>query len=246
MTDRQSAPNPRPRSDKPGRSRAFHLRPVAVGAALALVVTVGVSVQAGGTGTAPTPAVLASSYIVAIGTANATKLPPTTLASLGAPTPYAVYENTRVPAAGGGIGYKPVMPPAKLNIDGRTYAQGGQFTWTCGNDYNAAGYSWVIPKSQTFTAEVGEQLGAAPADVTLSFLGNGKPLPFVANGITVTSLRVPLRSSKPVAVTVPLTGRIAKLTGVITKLTVVLTQVNMENPAVENYTVDFGNAALTH
>jgi hypothetical protein len=34
-------------------------------------VTVGVSVQAGGTGTAPTPAELASSYIAAIGTANA-------------------------------------------------------------------------------------------------------------------------------------------------------------------------------
>ena len=71
-------------------------------------------------------------------------------------------------------------------------------------------------------------------------------MPFVANSITVTSLRVPLRSSKPVAVKVPLTGRIAKVTGIITKLTVLLTQVNMENSAVENYTVDFGNAVLAH
>ncbi|HYA44855.1 MAG TPA: hypothetical protein VED59_04550 [Acidimicrobiales bacterium] len=220
MTDRQSATSPRPRYDKPGYARAFHLKAVGAGAALALMVTVGVTVQAGGTGAAPPT------------------LPPTTLASLGAPTLYAVYENTRVPAAGKGwINYKPA-PPATLNIDGRTYAQGAQFTWTCGNDYSAAGYVWGIPKSKTFTAQVGEQFGAAAAEVTLSFLGNGKPWPFVANAKPVTSLRVPLRSSKAVAVTVALTG--------INKLTVVLTQVNMENPAVENYTVDFGNAAFTH
>jgi hypothetical protein len=245
MTDRQSTTSSRPRYDKPWHPGVFHLKAVAAGAGLALMVTVVVTGQAGGAGAAPTPAEPASSYIAAIGTANATKLPPTTLASLGAPTTYAVYENTRTSAAGGGIGYRPA-PPASLNIDGHTYAQGGQFTWTCNNDYNGAGYWWVIPKSQTFTAEVGEQLGAAPADVTLSFLGNGKPLPFVANSITVTSLRVPLRSSKPVAVKVPLTGRIAKVTGIITKLTVLLTQVNMENSAVENYTVDFGNAVLAH
>ena len=71
MTDRQSAPSPRPRSEKPGHLRALRLKAVAAGAALALVVSVGVSVQAGGTGTAPTPAELASSYITAIGTANA-------------------------------------------------------------------------------------------------------------------------------------------------------------------------------
>jgi hypothetical protein len=121
---------------------------------------------------------------------------------------------------------------------GHTYAQGGQFTWTCANDYNAAGYAWPIPKAKTFTAQVGEELSAAAAGVTLSFLGNGKPVPFVAGGITVTSLRVPLRSSKPVPVTLSLTG--------ITKLIVVLTQVYTENTALENYTVDLGNAVLTH
>ena len=71
MTDRQSTPSPRPGSDKPGHPRALHLRAVAAGAALALVVSVGVNVQAGGTATAPTPAELASSYIAAIGPANA-------------------------------------------------------------------------------------------------------------------------------------------------------------------------------
>ncbi len=72
MTDRQSARSRRPRSEKPGHLRACHLKAVAAGAALALLVTVGVNVPAGGTGTAPTPAELASSYIAAIGTANAT------------------------------------------------------------------------------------------------------------------------------------------------------------------------------
>jgi len=237
MTDRHSTTSRGPRCDRPGHPRLSHLKAVATSGALALIVTAGVAVQAAGAGTVPTPAQLASRYIAAIGTANAAMLPPTTLASLGAPTPYAVYENTRVPAAGGGIGYRPA-PPASLNIHGRTYAQGGQFIWTCNNDYNGAGYAWKIPKSKTFTAEVGEQLGAAAADVTLSFLGNGKPLPFVANGKTASSLRVPLPSSPPVALKATLTG--------INKLTVVLTQVNMENPAVENYTVDFGNAVLTH
>ncbi|HYA43972.1 MAG TPA: hypothetical protein VED59_00075, partial [Acidimicrobiales bacterium] len=238
MTDRQNALSPRPRCDKPGHLSVFRLKAVAAGAALALIVTFGVTVQASGAGTAPTPAEPASSYVAAIGTANAATLPPTTLASLGTPILYAVYENTRVPAAGKGwINYRP-SPPATLNIHGHTYAQGAQFTWTCDNDYNAAGYVWKIPGSKTFTAQVGEQLGAAAADVTLSFLGNGKPLPFVANGKAVTSLRVPRPSSVPVAVTATLSG--------ITKLTVVLTQVNMENPAVENYTVDFGSAVFGH
>jgi len=293
MTDRQSVLSPKRRSGKPGRSRALHLKALAAGAVLALVATVGVNVQAGGTGTAPTPADLASSYMAAIGTANAalvkadaklkalsmgatsaqvnaivaplgpalkplqaliastktpvtvpsqgtttTPVPPTTLSSLGKPTIYAVYENTRVPNPNGKcVAYKPA-PPTQLNMAGHIYAQGGQFTWTCENDYNAAGYAWPIPKSQTFTAQVGEELGAAPAGVALSFLGNGKPLPFVANGVTVTSLRVPLRSSKPVSVTASLTGT--------TKLTVVLTQVYTENSALENYTVDFGNAVFTH
>ena len=70
MTDPQSAPSSRPRSEKPGHLSAIHLKAVAAGAALALVVTVGVNVQAGGTSTTST-AGLASSYIAAIGTANA-------------------------------------------------------------------------------------------------------------------------------------------------------------------------------
>ena len=85
MTDRQSTTSPRPRCDRPGHPRVSHLKAVAASAGLALVATVVVAVQAGGAGTPSTPAEPAESYITAIGNANATKLPPTTLASLGRP-----------------------------------------------------------------------------------------------------------------------------------------------------------------
>lgn len=226
MTDPRTPTSPMPRRDKPGHSTVFHLKAAAAGTALALVVALGVNVQAGGAG------------IAKYQTAGVAP-PQTTLASLGAPTIlFAVSGNTRVPAAGKGwINYRPA-PPATLDIAGHEYAQGGQFTWTCYNDYNAAGYGWVIPKSKTFTTEVGEELTAPPAGVTLSFLGNGKQLLFVAKHKTMASLRVPLRSSQPVAVKVALTG--------VTKLIVVLTQVYTENTALENYTVDFGNALFSH
>ena len=145
-----------------------------------------------------------------------------------------------------GVGYKPA-PPLTLNIAGQTYAQGGQFTWTIYNNDTAGAYTWDIPKAQTFTAEVGEQHGAPPAAVNISFLGNGKTLPFAcvgakppcpSNSGTITSLRVPLPSVKPGFIKLSLTG--------VTKLTVLLTEVYAENDKLENYTVDLANAVFNH
>jgi hypothetical protein len=188
-------------------------------------------------------------------TTTTATLPPTTLASLGAPSIYEISEGIpSVPAAPTvvyvGKTWAPISyglikvgyssaPPAPLNIDGHTYAQGGQFEWTAGNDYGQVGaYRWNIPASKTFTAEVGQELSRLPADVALSFSGNGKPLSFVANGETVTSLHIPAKSHPAVAVTVPLAG--------ITKLTVVLTVNPSASASMDNYTVDFGNAVFTH
>lgn len=184
-----------------------------------------------------------------------TTLPPTTLASLGAPSIYEIYEGapcvpaeptvvyvgkTWAPISYGiiRVGYSSA-PPAPLNIDGHTYAQGGQFEWTVNDDCGGIGaYRWAIPASKTFTAEVGQELSRLSADVALSFLGNGKPLSFVANDKTVTSLHLPAKSHPPVLVTVPVAG--------ITKLTVVLT-INLTAPSTMwNYTVDFGNGVFTH
>ncbi|MGP8208348.1 MAG: hypothetical protein ACLQVK_20250 [Acidimicrobiales bacterium] len=194
----------------------------------------------------PLEALIASTKTAVSAPSNGptTTLPPITLSSLGMPTIREWYQGDHNYTSPG-VGYKPA-PPLTLDIAGQTYAQGGQFTWTIYNNDTADAYTWDIPSAERFSAAVGEQHGAPPAAVNISFLGNGKTLPFVcagakppcpANSGTMTSLRIPLPSLKPASITLSLTG--------VTKLTVLLTEVYAENDLLENYTVDLANAVFT-
>ncbi len=47
------------------------------------------------------------------------------------------------------VAYEPIASPATLDIAGKDWTQGGQFTWTCYNDYEAGSCASTIGQAQS-------------------------------------------------------------------------------------------------